>query len=485
MSAWHLLAAFFPPTLDPAYLLALLGPLLETVGIAAAAMTIAFAISLPLAIAAGLRLPGTRAALALLGMLRSIPDLTTAILCVVLFGVGTGAGMVALAVYYTAVVAKMFADIMRTAPRRPLDALAATGAGRFHRALFGLLPLTAADLLTYGSYEAESAVRTSVIVGAVGGGGLGTELVGSLSALDFRSVTTQLILLVLLVAALEQVALRVRRRPLWLLPIGLLGVAALVATAPQTLALRHAAQTFGQMLPPRLTADDWAALPRLLWETVWMAAAATAGACVLALPAGLLSARGVLAPGWLAWLVRRLMEVVRSIPEVVWGLVLITLSGVGPVSGALALGLHSVGALSRLVAETLENVPDAPPRALAAVGATRAGIAAFAVLPLAAPVLAVHALFRLEWNLRMATVMGLIGAGGIGQALYEAQQLFFYRRMMAYILITWALVALVDAASNRLRRRIEAAGTSGAWPSRRAADPPLTPPLLAGPPTAR
>ncbi|HEX3576816.1 MAG TPA: phosphonate ABC transporter, permease protein PhnE [Rhodopila sp.] len=453
MSSWQLLGSFFPPVLAPDYLLALLAPLLQTLEIAAAAMTIAFCVSLPLGICASLRLPGSRAILSLLTALRSIPDLTTAVLCVVMFGVGPGAGMLALAIYYTAVVGKMFADILRTAPPGPLNGLSSTGATRLQTALFGLLPLTSADLLTYGAYEFESAVRASIIVGAVGGGGLGSELVGSLSALDFRSVTTQILMLVVTVSILDQVAVFVRRRPVLLLPLLPIGVVAVVLTAPRLVAVRHALGVFAQMLPPRLGPDDWAELPRLLWETVWMALAGTAGAVLVAVPAALASARGVVTPVWVAWPVRRGMEVLRTVPEVVWGLILITVAGVGPVSGAVALGIHSTGCLAKLFAETLENVPQAPPRALAAIGASRVAVTAYAVVPTAIAPLAVHALFRLEWNLRMATVMGLIGAGGIGQALYDAQQLFFYRQMMAYVVITWVLVALTDQASGWLRRR--------------------------------
>jgi phosphonate transport system permease protein len=118
----------------------------------------------------------------------------------------------------------------------------------------------------------------------------------------------------------------------------------------------------------------------------------------------------------------------------------------------LALGIHSVGCLGRLYAESFENVPRAPVIALAATGAPSLAIASFATLPLAMAPLAVHSLFRLEWNLRMAAVVGLIGAGGIGQALYEAQQMMFYRPMMAYLLITVVLVASADALSGWTRR---------------------------------
>jgi phosphonate transport system permease protein len=118
----------------------------------------------------------------------------------------------------------------------------------------------------------------------------------------------------------------------------------------------------------------------------------------------------------------------------------------------LALGIHSIGCLGRLYAESFENVPRAPVIALAATGASPIAVASFATLPLAAGPVAVHSLFRLEWNLRMAAVVGLIGAGGIGQALYNAQQLMFYRSMMAYLLITMLMVVCADFLNTRTRR---------------------------------
>ena len=141
-------------------------------------------------------------------------------------------------------------------------------------------------------------------------------------------------------------------------------------------------------------------------------------------------------------------------PEVVWGLVLVTVAGVGPVAGTLALGLHSAGCLGRLFAESFENVRPAPVLAIASTGASPLAVASYATVPLALGPLGVHTLFRLEWNLRQATVVGMIGAGGIGQALFEAQQLFFYRQMIAYLLITWAIVLIVDRLSEWTRTRV-------------------------------
>lgn len=452
MSPLALIASLFPPDLQPAYLLALLGPVAETVGLAFGAMFLAFCISLPLGLAAALALPGGRTILGVLGAVRAVPDLTLAILCVVLFGVGPGAGLIALTIYYAAGVAKMFADILRTAPQAPLQALRAAGASRLQTALFGLLPAKRAELVAYGAYEFECAVRASVVVGAVGGGGLGSELVGSLAAFDFHRVATLILVLALLAALFDAGAAQLRRRPRWLLALVPAGLAAALVYGPRLLSLGHAAEVFAQMWPPQITAAGWAALPRQIAETVWMAAAGTGGALAVALVAGAAGARN-LSPAWIAWPARRAMDLLRAVPEVVWGLLLIATAGIGPVAGAWALGLHSAGCLARLFSDALESAPAAPQQAVAATGASRLGVFAFATAPLAMGSLAAHTLFRLEWNLRMATVLGVIGAGGVGQALYEAQQLFFYRQMLGYLLVTWVLIAGLDLMSERLRRR--------------------------------
>lgn len=455
-NAWSTLVSFFPPDLSLSYLWALKGPVLESLGMTVGAMVLAYVLSLPIGLYLGMRGPGSRPILWLLTSLRAIPDLTLAIFCVIAFGIGPGAGLLALAIFYAAALGKVLADLFQTAARGPMAALRATGASRTQVALYGLLPLKLSDVITYGSYEFECAVRSSVIVGAVGGGGLGAELVGSLNAFDFQRSATIVLILVLMVALIDFAAFHFRRRPRWVAILIPFGAYALYALWPHSITLVHAAHTIAGMFPPTLPAKAWATLPTLLLETVEMAVFGTLLAVVLAIPLGMLAARN-LTPFWLAIPVRRALEVLRAIPEVVWGLILVAIAGIGPIAGIWALGLHSAGCLGRLFAESFENVPVAPVNAIASTGASRLSIATYATFPLAIGPLAIHGLFRLEWNMRQATVVGMIGAGGIGQALYEAQQLFFYPRMMAYLIITWLVVLLVDALSQHTRRRLDGA----------------------------
>ncbi len=440
------------PDLSPAYLSALVAPTLETLAMASGGMLVACALGLPLGLIIATRAPGTRLLYELLAGLRAIPDLTLAILCVVVFGIGSAAGLMALVLFYTAMIGKVFADLFLAAERGPLDALRATGASRLAVAFFGMVPLRLKDLLTHGCYSFECAVRAAVIVGAVGGGGLGTELVGTLNALDYRRAATLILVLILIMRLTDEASRLVRRWPrlvFLLLPFGLV---ALWAYRPQLFAVEHALGVFASMLPPSLPGPALAHLPTLFAETLLIALGGTALGAVVALPLGLAAARN-LAPQPLVWTVRGVGEALRAVPEVVWGLLLVAWAGVGTLAGVIALGLHSAGVLGKLYAESLENVRREPVQAIAATGATRLSLALFAALPLAVAPMLVHTLFRLEWNFRAATVVGMIGAGGIGGALYDAQQLFFYREMLAYVLITWVIVSASDLLSQRLRLR--------------------------------
>src|SRR5258708_8841719 len=180
------LGNFFPPDLSPVYLKAALVPLFETLEIAAAATFLALIIGLLVSLYIGARLPGARLLYALLASVRALPDLTLAIFCVIILGLGTAAGVAALTIFYSAAMGKIFADLFASSHPRPVEALRSTGAGRVVVTFFGLLPLRLNDLLTYGAYAFASVIRAATIIGAVGAGGLGAERIGSANMADYR-----------------------------------------------------------------------------------------------------------------------------------------------------------------------------------------------------------------------------------------------------------------------------------------------------------
>src|SRR5215472_8605311 len=436
------LRQFLPPDLSPSYLWAERVPLLQTVGIAAGAMFFALTVGLVLALIIGARLPGSRVLYSALVALRSIPDLTLAILCVVLLGIGPGAGMLAIALYYGAAMGKVGGDLFISADPGPVESLSATGATAFTVAFYGLLPLRLKDMLTFGAYDFECAMRAAVIVGAVGAGGIGTELVGTINGTEYHRATTLILLLVALVGIFDMMAALIRRYPGLLLGFAVGGLYSAWNCRPEMFALSHTLRVLAQMWPPHLAPEQVSGLPRLVGETLLIAFGGTALAVLLAYPLGLAAARN-LAPVFVHVPARRFLELLRAIPEVVWGLLLVCLAVIGPRAGILALALHSTGVFGKLYAESIENVAAEPVMA----------VAGFGLLPLAFPPMAIHTLFRFEWNTRAATIVGMIGAGGIGSALYNAQQLFFYDQLLAYVLINCVLVIVIDLANSELRKR--------------------------------
>ena len=449
---FHFIGQFFPPELSWHYLSYLGTPIAETLAMAAGSIFVAVLIAIPLSLVIGTRMPGSALLYAALAAIRSIPDLTMAIFCVILVGLGRGAGLVTLIIYYSAAMAKVFGEIFLAADPRPLDALRATGASRISLAAFGLIPLKLSDAFSYGLYELESAMRASVIVGAVGAGGIGTELVGSLNAFEYRRITTLILVLVALIVLVDRFCWLVRRHPAALVVLPPAGIASVIFCWPQLLAVHHAIDAFSKMLPPHLAASEWHRIPALVIQTLEIAAGGTLVAAVLAVIVSPATTRGI-APGFVVMCVRRVLDFARAVPELVWGLLFVTFVVGGPWAGIFALGLHSFGVLGKLFSESLENVPLGPIRALEATGAPRVAVAAFGKYPLAFGPIIVHALFRFEWNVRAATVLGLIGAGGIGEALFDAQEMFFYRQMFAYLIVTCVMVGALDYASRQLRKR--------------------------------
>jgi len=154
------------------------------------------------------------------------------------------------------------------------------------------------------------------------------------------------------------------------------------------------------------------------------------------------------------WLARIVLNLLRTIPEIVWALIFVFVAGLGPFPGVLALGVHTGGVLGKLFAEVIENVDPTPVEALQSTGASRLHLLFYGILPQTLPQLLSYTLYRWEVNIRAAAILGFVGAGGLGQRIHIAISLFLEHQLLTLLLAIYSIVTLVDYLSAHLRRRL-------------------------------
>jgi phosphonate transport system permease protein len=206
-----------------------------------------------------------------------------------------------------------------------------------------------------------------------------------------------------------------------------------------------------EMFPPNFSeVKSW------LWpvvDTLAMSVAGTAVAVFFSLPLGLLAARNTSPHPAVYRLARVLLNGLRSIPELIMGIVFVAAVGFGALPGVLALGLHSVGMVGKFFAEAIEHAHMAPVEASRAAGHTPLQVIFHGVLPQVIPQMADVSIYRWEYNFRASAVMGMVGAGGIGFELMGALRLMQYRDLSAILIVVLLMVTLVDGVSGYLRKR--------------------------------
>ncbi len=211
----------------------------------------------------------------------------------------------------------------------------------------------------------------------------------------------------------------------------------------------------GLMLPP--TPGTWARFLLYLdalGQTLSIALLGTLTAAVLAVPLGFLAARNVVANGVLHVLTRRMLDTIRSIDTLIWALIWINVVGLGPFAGALAIASADLAAFAKLMSESIEAADHRPSEGVAAAGGGHLARVRFAILPQVLPIFASQVLYFFESNTRSATIIGVVGAGGIGLWLSEAIRVLEWQETSFLILMVLVTVAAIDLVSQRLRAAI-------------------------------
>ncbi|MCW3477511.1 phosphonate ABC transporter, permease protein PhnE [Limobrevibacterium gyesilva] len=207
------------------------------------------------------------------------------------------------------------------------------------------------------------------------------------------------------------------------------------------------------MIPPS-PGEQWQDILRGLAESVAMAFLGTFAAVVVALPLGFLGARNVVVNALAHFSVRRVFDTLRGMDQLIWALAFVRAVGLGPLAGVLAIMAAEIAVLAKVFAEAIENADPREGEAITAVGGNRLLRIRFGLLPQVLPVLVAQFLYQFESNIRSASILGVVGAGGIGLQIAERIKVRYWDQVLFIILLILVTVALIDAVSARIRRRL-------------------------------
>lgn len=502
-------ALTFPAPLDLLWLIAL------TVGLVLVGTLVAAVLSVPIAyLAAANTTPGPawRGAARFVGVLtRSIPDVVLAMAFVLMFSLGSLPGILAIGIHSIGMISKMFADAIEQIDEGPRLAIRAAGGSRMQEFTAGILPQVLPSWVATVLHRNDINLRGSVVLGYVGVAGLGLEMSYAFKSLNYGLGLGIALVIFVLCVVMEIVSSAVRGAMLgetaqtrsWIdriLHPRMKGGASAApaptakpawAASPET-ALRRPwtpvrrrntiagwvalAVVVGGVLVSQIHWEDlitvWAKIPEVavkFWppnfgnydvevmvnamrDTVAIALAATVLTLLPSLLLGSFAARNVAPNGGIRATARFLLVGIRGIPELILAIVLIVVTGLGPQAGVIALAIGGIGLLGKLIADSFEEVDRGPERALRAVGATRLQTYASATVPQGVRALIGHGFYMLDTNIRAATILGIVGGGGVGYYLLNAGQGSRYQVVTAIVLMILATVLVVEGLAMWMRR---------------------------------
>ena len=407
----------------------------------------------------------------LIQVLRSFPALILALAATFVFGLGTFAGTAAIALYTFAIMTRLTYEDIETASTDSCEALGSMGVSPYPAYIHAMVPEIAPAFFANTLYLLETNVRHSSILGYVGAGGIGLLLNEKISWLEYDKVGIILLLLFLTVFLIESasrfltslilkertIKKRTARTLIWILTAFFL-FCTLTTTPPDFSRTSPAAlknMITGLFMPDLdfFFSSGKDGLGYLLLETVCISFVGTAIGAVIAVPLAFFNTRRF-APVPVCAFFNLFIMAVRSVPFFIYGLIFIRVSGPGPFTGVLTLAVCSIGLLTKRFTESLDSLDPGPYRALISMGVSPVPAVCHGVLPQLKPAFFSAVLYRFDVNVREASVLGLVGAGGIGAPLIFAMNQYAWNKAGAIALGLILLVWIIDLLSSRLRRTI-------------------------------
>jgi phosphonate transport system permease protein len=425
-----------------------------------------------------------------LGFTRSIHELVWAWLFVAAVGLSPFAAILAIAIPYGGILGRIFADMLNDVPQEPIKALKTVGASKLQILVYGYLPLVRADIISYTMYRFECAIRSSAIMSFIGLGGLGYQIQLSLADLKYNQVWTYIFFLIGLVIFVDLWSNIVRNgvtksKNIFGWTSSLFAILLIVGSWFYIVVTQNAhlldlfssknfeysKKFFGSMFgintphPAFLDGKSWSDALHLTLETLEMSIMAigfaTIAAILTVIPAARNIADGTLTTSkkWYNWILFGFVRIIyifsRSVPELVWAMMIIFIFKPGLLPGAIALALHNFGILGKLWAEVIEDMDNRPIRNLATAGASKLQILFYGIIPTVMPRFLTYILYRWEVIMRTTIVVGFVGAGGLGMEFKLSMSYFHYTEISLLLICYMILVILADFVSESSRKAVK------------------------------
>lgn len=488
--AWETLLRLVPPGKDVNSFEA--GKLIETIAIGIMATLFSTILAIPISFFAAhnimSRLPGGPfiyyIARGILNIVRAVDTVVWGLLIVVWIGLGSFAGVIALTIHSVAALGKLFSEEIEHIDSGQVEALTATGANLFQVIRYGVMPQITPPFLAYSLLRWDINMRSATVIGFVGGGGIGFFVVETIRMGAFQQYAAALWAIAVVIILVDYISARWRGSILKDQPRELAGAAhprlnflkkafyILIGaglfiycwnvTEIKLAELFSPAPTFLQLVSDFIHIDLRSdVLNKILTEmlvTIFQALLASTLGALVAFPFSFLAARNLTGRSkvfiWIYYGVRSLFNLMRSIEALLYVAIFVAWVGIGPFAGTLALAVTTFALIGKLFSEAIENIDPGPIEAVTATGANRLQVLNFAVLPQIIPPFVAYMIYQWDINIRMATIIGFAGGGGIGLTLSTYFGLLQYHRAGTVVVVIVIVVALMDFASAKLREKL-------------------------------
>ena len=488
--SWQIFLGLATPGSRPNTFVA--GSMIETIAMGLMATLFSTVLAVPVSFLAAhnimSRVPGGTAiyyvARTILNIVRAVDTIVWGLIVIVWVGLGTFAGVIALTIHSVAALGKLFSEEIEHIDPGPVEAVTATGANLIQTIRFAVIPQIIPSFLSYSLLRWDINMRSATVIGFVAGGGIGFFVIETVRLGGYQQYATALWAVAVVIIIVDYVSAKWREslledqpkeeqsqrrsvfRTLRVAFYVILGVVAfLYCWDVAEISVRNLlspGKNFGRLLLDFISIDLSPKVVQVVFQqmlvTIFQAMLATTLGALLAFPFSFLAAKNLTGRSrlliWLYYIARSLLNVLRSIEALLYVVIFVFWVGIGPFAGMLALAITSFALIGKLFSEAIENIDSGPIEAVSATGADRLQTIVYAILPQIVPPFVSYLIYQWDINIRMATIIGFAGGGGIGLTLTTFFGSLQYHKAGTVVLFIVVVVALMDFASAKLRESL-------------------------------